>query len=164
TDYKKAERKPLAQVSDTIRKQLVVEKAQQLARQTAEKAKAQMEKGKSLVDVASATRGAKLKQLGFVGRSDDQVDPSILQAAFALPEVEKDGQPASGIVTDKNDRVDLVVVTQSRVEKDKSDESGPSRQQIARQLSTYNGYLEYSVLDQYLRKQAKVKIHKDILE
>jgi peptidyl-prolyl cis-trans isomerase D len=164
TDHQKASRKPLSEVRDQVRDRLRADQAQARARQAAKQALGQAKNGQSLADIAASAKGATFNAHGFVGRSEGQLDPRILETAFGLPYSTDAKHPRYGITTTGDDKIALVGVTGSRVNKDKSNQAGPNRQQIAQRLSGYNAHLEYQALDNYLRQQADVKIHKDVLQ
>ncbi|MES1955838.1 SurA N-terminal domain-containing protein [Salinisphaera hydrothermalis] len=162
TDHQKAQRKPLAEVRDTIRSRLIARESQQRAKKAAQQAMAKARQGQSLEQIAQAGKGAKLTQAGFVGRDDSKLDPNALGAAFDMPMAQKKSAPTQyRVVSTDNGQAALVAVLGSRVQSGGG--QGPKRAQIAQQQSGYNASLEYSALDRYLRKQADVKIHKSAM-
>lgn len=162
-EHEKARHKPLEAVRNTIRKRLTAQKVAELAREDADKARQQAQKGQSLQQLASRFSAASIKQVGFIGRDEQSLSEAVLDTAFAIPLGSDDSDDGHYRVTDDGDeRVVLVQVTDQRVD-DKAEHAEAEQRQIAEQMSTYNANLEYSALMRYLRNTIKVKVHESNL-
>lgn len=163
-DHQKARRKPLSEVRATIHDRLVAQKAQQRAKHAAQQAMTKARDGMSLGQIADQENGAKLRQPGFVGRDDSQIDSDVREAAFGVSlNADNSDTEKYRMVSADDGQVALVGVSASRINSDDSNNSSAQRQQIAQRQSRYNASLEYSALDRYRRQQADVDIHKDRL-
>lgn len=163
-DHQKAQRKPLAEVRDTIHDRLVAQKAQKRARQVTQQAMAKARQGTPLAQIANQDKGTKLRQPGFVARNDDKIDSKLLKAAFSLPlKANQSGATQYQMVSTDDGKIALVGVSASRINGGGSNQKGTQREKIAQRQSGYNAKLEYSALDRYLRQQADVDIKKKAL-
>lgn len=167
-DKQPAQQKPLDEVRDDIQQRLVVQQAGTQARDAADAALKAVNGGESLTAVAKADSNASLKTPGFVGRTSNEVDPRVLETAFAMPlpgAKGGDSKPSYRVTGTSTGNVALVAVTGARdsAANDKQ-QAKQQRAQFAEQQSQSNVQLEYAALDNYLRDQADVDIQKDALK
>jgi len=90
-EHRKPQRRPLAEVSESVRNTLMLEKAALIAAEKARALRDQVNSGTPLAQAAQQS-GAVLQQAAAVRRASQQVPGELLKAAFALK------RPADGLV------------------------------------------------------------------
>ena len=88
-DHQPAKPKPLSEVSDTIRNDILQARADAAARQQADALFAKLQKGADL-DAVAKSANQPLKQASAVQRDSTAYDPQLLQAVFRMPHPAKD--------------------------------------------------------------------------
>lgn len=161
-DKQPAKRKPLDEVRDDIHSRLIAQKASDKAEDAAQAAADKARNGADLTTLAQDNAHVSLNNPGFIGRSNNQVDPRVVDAVFsmALPD---DKEASYQVAPMSNGSVALVALAGARDSKAGDDKAAQQRAQLARQQSQANAQLEYAALDAYLRDQADVDIKKRAL-
>ena len=160
-EHKPATPIPLDQVRDQIHGQIVAERVAQQAKANADALLAQLDKGESLDQLASAQK-LELEEQKGVGRDAATVDSSLVKAVFAMP------LPQVG----KSDRqvVDLGGDVYALVQLDKVVDGNPStldaktREAARNALRQGDGAEAAQGFIDALRKNAKIKIHEEKLQ
>lgn len=156
-DHIPAKVKALEKVSKNIVSLLKADKAKQEAKQLADKALAEIQNGKSAARVA-ASSGLKWHAKKMLARHDTaKTNAAILNKAFTLPKSEK---PVAGIATQANGNVAIVVVDKV-VEGDTKDADKLQANKRARQQ---DGQLAYNQFVEFLKDQADITRHFDLLK
>jgi peptidyl-prolyl cis-trans isomerase D len=156
-EHQAAERRPLDPVRDDIRERVAARKASEQASEAAAAALDEAQSGKGLQALANADQ-ATLKQPGFVQRSNRELEPRILEAAFSLAKPEKN-TPRYRVATTGNGTVVLVAIDAVR-EAGKGEDQTP-RSEFAGQQRDHISRLEYAVLGDYLRRQVDIEINEN---
>ncbi|MES1939115.1 PpiC-type peptidyl-prolyl cis-trans isomerase [Salinisphaera sp. T5B8] len=156
SEHEPATRQPLAEVKDDIRERVIARQASAKAQDAADAALEKAKAGTSLQTLAAD--GATLEQKGFVQRSDRQIDPRILEAAFNISQPSEDS-PGFRVTPTRDGRIALVAVDAMR--EAPADEAGTPRERFASQQRQYMAGLEYAVLGEYLRTQTDIEINED---
>lgn len=162
-DKQPAKLKPLAAVRDDIQDRLIAQQASSRAQDAADAALEKVQGGATLASLTDGNTQAALKKPGFIGRSDNSVDPRVLDAAFSMPLPNKD-KASYRVAAMSNGDVALVAVAGARDGNISGDKAKQQRARFVQQLSQANAQLEYAALDAYLRDQADVNIHKSALK
>ncbi|MES1951310.1 PpiC-type peptidyl-prolyl cis-trans isomerase [Salinisphaera sp. S4-8] len=156
SEHEPATRRPLAEVKDDIRERVIARQASAKAQDAADAALEKAKAGTPLQTLAAD--GATLEQKGFVQRSDRQIDPRILEAAFNISQPSEDS-PGFRVTPTRDGRIALVAVDALR--EAPADEAGTPRERFASQQRQYMAGLEYAVLGEYLRTQTDIEINED---
>lgn len=107
-DHQPAKPKPLSEVSDAIRKDILQARAEAAAKQQADTLFAKLQKGGNLDGVAKSA-GAEVKQASTVERDSKAYDPQLLKAVFSMPQP-AGNKPTQGLVPLSQGRYALVVL------------------------------------------------------
>jgi len=107
-DHQPAKPKPLSEVSDTIRKDILQARAEAAAKKQADSLFAQLQKSGDLEAVAKSA-GAEVKQASTVARDSKAYDPQLLKAVFSMPQPATN-KPTRNIVPLPNGRYALVAL------------------------------------------------------
>jgi peptidyl-prolyl cis-trans isomerase D len=159
-EHQKAAVKPLDEVRETVRKDLVSERAQVRAREQGEAALAKLREGSMPADVAKET-DVEIHDAGTLGRSDRGLNPTLLGKAFELPRP-SDSRPSYGNAQLVNG--DYAVIIVSAVEDgDPQAVDEAMRQNIRRSLASARGSAEFQALVQALKAEADITINQDNL-
>ena len=146
-DHLKAEPLPLDAVSEQIRAELVTERARDAARAEGEKLlpalRAGEAQGEGWVPVEAATR------------SQDGVDPAVLQTLFRMPRSASPEAPAYAGVSTGNG--DFAVIRLTAVSEPEGELSEEEKVMYARFLASRSGEQDYEALTQHLRASADIE-------
>src|SRR5690348_1086489 len=107
-DHQPAKPKPLSEVSDAIRKDILQARAEAAAKQQADALFAKLQKGGNL-DAVAKSAGAEVKQASTVERDSKAYDPQLLKAVFSMPQP-ADHKPMQDLVPLSQGRYALVVL------------------------------------------------------
>jgi peptidyl-prolyl cis-trans isomerase D len=156
-EHEAAKRRPLDEVKNDIRDRVIARQASQKAQDAANAALDKVKSGTALSALAQES-GATFEQKGFVQRSNRDIDPRILEAAFNIPQPSEDS-PGYRVTATRDGRVALVAV--DAVREAPANEAGTPRERFASQQREYIAGLEYAVLGQYLRAQTDIEVNED---
>ena len=159
-DHQPARPKPLAEVKDTIRNDILQARADAAAKQQANALFAKLQKGGDL-DAVAKSANQPVKQASAVQRDSSGYDPQLLKAVFRLP------QPAAGKATRElvplsQGRYALVVLNAVHP----GDVAGAPKQEkdiLRRQMAQVIGLQDVDGLLAMLRAHAKVEVATDRL-
>lgn len=150
----------LEESREEITKTLREQQARDTLAKDIEALKARAARGEHLQVLAKAL-GGEFKRPGLVGRDAPSVDPTVLTAAFRLPQPEA-GKVALGSATLANgDQVLLVV--ERVVAGQKEALSADERKTLARQMAQQSGSGQFEGLLDSVRAKTKVVMHSDRL-
>jgi peptidyl-prolyl cis-trans isomerase D len=159
-DHQPAKPKPLAEVKDTIRKDILQARADAAARKQADALFAKLQKSGDL-DTVAKSANQPVKQASTVQRASSGYDPQLLEAVFRMPQPTQ-GKPAQELVPLSNGRYALVVLNAVHP----GDVAGTPKAQkdlLRRQMAQAIGLQEVDGLLAMLRTQAKIEVAKDRL-
>jgi peptidyl-prolyl cis-trans isomerase D len=150
--------RPLAQVSDDIRKKIVDERTVAAAKQQADGLLARLQKGEDLQAVATSL-GATVRTVNDVQRRQDQLPPELLTQAFKLPHpAEGKSQYASVALPDGS--FDLLAVDKVQGA-DLSKMTPDDRNSLREQMQQTFGAMQTNGLIEALKATADIKIATD---
>lgn len=150
--------RPLAQVSDDIRKKIVDERTVAAAKQQADGLLARLQKGEDLQAVATSL-GATVRTVNDVQRGQEQVPPELLTQAFKLPHpAEGKSQYASVALPDGS--FDLLAVDKVQGA-DLSKITPDDRSSLRMQMLQTFGTMQTNGLIEALKTTADIKIATD---
>ena len=155
-EHEPATRQPLDTVKDDIRERVIAREASQKAQAAADAALEKAKSGTSLQTLAQD--GGAIEQKGFVQRSNRDVDPRILEAAFNISQPSEDA-PGYRVTGTRDGDIALVAV--DSVREAPASEAGTPRERFANQQRQYIAGLEYAVLGEYLRAQTDIEVNED---
>lgn len=139
--------RPLAEVRDQIRQELVEQRARELGESAGVAALAELESGKSLDDLALEWNSPVIDH-GFVERRQANFDAALLGAAFTMPRPEQgpvfEGQP---LATGEYAIIELSAILSNDSESD---------QGALNRLASAQGNAEYQSVTQFVANQAEV--------
>ncbi len=147
--------KPLAEVSNTIRQDILNERAEALARQRADALFAKLEKGATLDALAGET-GQKVEQATAAQRSTPGIDPELLAAVFRMPHPGK-GAVSRALVPLADGHYALVELSAVRPG-DLSKVPVQEREFLRAQIGQVLGAEEMQGLLEAFRKSAKIQL------
>lgn len=157
-DHQPTKPKPLAEVSDTIRKDILQARAEAAAKKRADSLLAQLQKSGDL-DAVAKSAGAEVKQASAVERDSKAYDPQLLKAVFAMPQPAKD-QGSQDLVPLSQGRYALVVL--NAVHPGVASNVPKQEQEILReQMAQVIGSQDIDGLLAALRAHAKIEVAKD---
>ncbi len=148
-----AERRPLADVRDEIRTQIALERGREEARSRAENALNRVLAGDGTATIA-ADAGVDWKVHDAVRRSDPNVNPAILRAAFELPRPDVSNRVAT--VLDLPDGGVAVVMATAVKDGDYAALSDQERAALASQVEQAIGNMEFTALFESARADASI--------
>jgi len=150
--------RPLAQVSDEVRKKIVDERTVAAAKQQADALLARLQKGEDLQAVATSL-GATVRTVNDVQRGQDQVPPELLTQAFKLPHP-AEGKPQYASVALPDGSFDLLAL--DKVEgADLSKMTPEDRNSLRTQMQQTFGAMQTNGLIEALKATADIKIATD---
>ena len=160
-EHEAAKAKPLDQVRDTVRADILQARADQAAKSRADALYAQLQKSGNLESAAKAA-GQEVKPATAVARDSGAFDPQLLDAVFRMP------RPASGKTTQalaplSKGRYALVVLDAVH-DGDLTSLPKPQRQILGGQMAQVFGAQEIDGLLAALRTRAKIEIANDRLQ
>lgn len=159
-EHRPATRRPLDEVREDIVAELRTRAAKDKAREVGAEILKRAEAGDAL-DTLAAEHDVKVERPGLVERSEQGVDPAILQAAFKLQKPAQ-GKPTYGTTLLPSGDYAVIAVTAVQ-EGDPSKVPEEQRKSIARSLAQMNGVGEFAALMGRLKGQAKIVINEDRL-
>jgi peptidyl-prolyl cis-trans isomerase D len=153
--------KPLDEVREQIRADLVRERSQALAEEAAKAFLADVEKG---ADPAAAAmeRGGTWTAAAWVERTDPNVPTEVLSGVFAMPKATPDAPRRETIALANGNQA--VVVLSNVVAGEPSSMAQAERDQRQKQLAEQSARAELTAYVGSVRNEASVKIPPDILE
>ncbi|MGB8635856.1 MAG: SurA N-terminal domain-containing protein [Rhodanobacteraceae bacterium] len=156
-----AQAKPLASVRDQVRKAVVSERVDALARKRAEAMLARLRKGADLPAVAKA-EDLDVKSQDGVKRFEPKLSPKLIEELFKMPHPEKGGR--SSALVDAGGGHFSVVELEAVHAGDPSKTSDAERKALVSQLQQMRGQSEMrSVLDA-LRANTKVEVEMEKIQ
>ncbi len=154
-DHEEQGTKPLAEVKEGIRAQLVAKKAAGQAHAVAEKLLQEHRAGKPLAELAKEGK-ATLENPGALKRVDPKAPRELLDKVFELPRPEK-GKPATTLVELANGDA-VIVELRSVSDGDIAKLSDAERKQLTAALSRAYGDKEFEDYIQWLRDNAEIVV------
>ncbi|CAD5110343.1 SurA N-terminal domain-containing protein [Zestomonas carbonaria] len=152
-EHKKPEQLPFDQVAATIREHLTEERAAEQARTEGEALLAGLREGKT--PVALAEDGQTWHQVEAATRSQDGVEPVLLQALFRMPRPQADGKPTFTGVTLANG--DYVILQLKGVSEPEGELAADERDMYRQFLASRSGQQDFSAFRNALERQAKIE-------
>jgi len=153
--------KPLDEVRDQIRAELVRERSEALAEEAANAFLADVEKGADPA-AAAAERGGTWTAAAWVERTDPNVPTEVLSSVFAMPKPTPDAPRRETIALANGSQA--VVVLSNVVAGEPSAMAQAERDQRQKQLAEQSARAELTAYVGSVRNEASVKIPPDILE
>jgi len=153
--------KPLTEVHDQIRAELVRERAQELAEAAAAAFLADLEKGGDPAALAAKGNGT-WHAAAWVMRTDNMVPTEVLSAAFAMPKAEA-GAPQREAIALANGSHAVVVLSGVQAG-EPSGLTQAERDQRQKQLSDQSARAELTAYVDSVRDEASIKIPPEVLE
>jgi peptidyl-prolyl cis-trans isomerase D len=150
--------RPLAQVSDDIRKKIVDERTVDAARKRADELLARLQKGEDMQAIATSL-GATVHTVGDVQRTQDQLPPELLTQAFKLPHP-AEGKPQYASVALPDGSFDLLAVDKVQGA-DLSKMTADDRNSLRTQMLQSYGAMQTNGLIEALKASADIKIAKE---
>ena len=161
-DHEPAKPKPLDEVRDTVRADILQARADEAAKKQADALYAQLQKGGGLEAVAK-TAGQPVKPATAVGRDSSAFDPQLLDTVFRMPRPQAD-KPSKALASLPKGRYALVVLNAVH-DGDASSLPKPQREMLRQQIGTQVvGQLELDGLLAALRAHAKIEVAMDRLQ
>jgi peptidyl-prolyl cis-trans isomerase D len=159
-DHQPAKPKPLSEVSDTIRKDILQARADAAAKKQAEALFASLQKDGNL-DAVAKSAGQQVKQASTVQRTSSAYDPELLRAVFGMAPPVK-GKDTRALVPLPKGRYALVVLT--AVHPGELSAAPKQEKDILRgQMAQVIGLQDIDGLLASLRAHAKIEVAKDRL-
>lgn len=152
-EHKKPEQLPLEKVSDSIRQHLVTQKASDDAKTKGEALMANLRDGKTPVEQAQA--GQSWQVVEAASRSQEGVDPVLLQALFRMPKPAAADKPEfTGV---KLNNGDFVVIRLNGVNLAEAKLSDQEKTMFSRFLASRSGQQDFAAYRRQLEEKAKVE-------
>ncbi|HET8898103.1 MAG TPA: SurA N-terminal domain-containing protein [Rhodanobacteraceae bacterium] len=148
--------KPLAEVSDTIKLRITMERREQAAKAQADTLLANLRKGESL-DAIAAAHKLTVKTLAGLSRMDNKLLPQMVQEIFKMPHPAAK-TPSSALVELGNGDFSLVVLDGVH-DGDPSKAPEAEHKAIASQLQNLRGSAAMQGMLEVLRAHTKVEVH-----
>ncbi|UVE19478.1 SurA N-terminal domain-containing protein [Pseudomonas sp. LS44] len=152
-DHKKPEQLPLAEVADGIRQRLSVERASAAVQANGKALLVDLRAGKT--PVAQAHEGKNWQLVEAATRSQEGIDPLILQALFRMPKPETADKPSFTGVTLANG--DFVVVQLKGVSEPEGELTAEEKEMYHRFLASRAGQQDFAAFRNKLETQAKIE-------
>lgn len=152
--------RPLAEVSDDIRKHILDERVSTAEKKLADGALARLEKGEAMTAVAKSI-GADIKTTGEATRQSADVPPVLLTQAFLLPHPVA-GKPQFAVV-DMTDGNYTVLAVDKVQPGDLSKVPQEQRDALRRQMTQAYAFEAQRELLKLLRAKSKIKINNSML-
>ncbi len=152
---------PLAEVTDTVRGKIIAERIASDAKAHAETLLAQLGKGETLDQLATA-QGVKVDEQKGVGRDAASVDSALVKAAFAMPRP-LSGKPDNKLVDLGGDSYALIQLD-SVVDGDPSKLDAKTKEATRTTLAQGAGSTVAREFIAALRKQTKITVSEDKLQ
>ena len=157
-DHQPAAPKPLGEVSNTIRNDILQARADTAARQQADALYAQLQKSADL-DAVAKSAGTESKQASTVERDSKAFDPQLLQAVFHMPPPSK-SKPVPALVPLSKSRYALIVLNAVHPG-DPASVPKQERDVLREQMAQVIGSQDIDGLLAALRAHAKIEIATD---
>jgi peptidyl-prolyl cis-trans isomerase D len=154
-EHEPATPRPLDEVRDEARQQLLDSRARELAAGHGEELLARLMTGTPLVDIATAEE-LEVTDSGLIGRQDQTVARQLVQEAFLLPEPVADSVSATGITLASGDYV-LLQLHEVKPG-DATSLSETDRKRLRMELARIHGLSESSAMVEDLRSRATIII------
>ncbi|HJU27510.1 MAG TPA: SurA N-terminal domain-containing protein [Rhodanobacteraceae bacterium] len=160
-DHEPAKPKPLDQVRDTVRADILQARAEEAAKKQADALYAQLRKSGDLEAVAKAA-GQSVKPATGVSRESGAFDPQLLEAVFRMPRPAK-GKASQVLAPLPKGRYALVMLNEVH-DGDASGLPKPQREMLRAQMGQVIGAQAIDGLLAALRAQAKIEVATDRLQ
>jgi peptidyl-prolyl cis-trans isomerase D len=154
-EHEPATPRPLDEVSDEARQQLLDARARELTAGHGDELLARLMAGTPLADIAT-TEELEVTDSGLIGRQDQTVARQLLQEAFLLPEPVADSVSATGITLASGDYV-LLQLHEVKPG-DATSLSEADRKRLRMELARIHGLSESSAMVDDLRSRATIII------
>ncbi|MBM7062048.1 SurA N-terminal domain-containing protein [Pseudomonas sp. UL073] len=152
-EHKKPEQLPLEQVAAAIREQLSEQQAGEAAKSKGEALVASLREGKT--PIAQAQQGQSWKQVEAATRSQEGIEPSVLQTLFQMAKPEAaDKATFAGLVLPNGD---YAVLQLKGVSEPKGELAADEKEMYRRFLASRSGQQDFSAYRNGLEKQAKIE-------
>jgi peptidyl-prolyl cis-trans isomerase D len=152
-EHKKPERLALEQVADSIRTQLTEVRASEAAKAQGEELLAALQNGQT--PASQALAGQAWSVVEATTRSQEGVDPVVLQALFRMPKPADREQPTFSGVSLNNG--DYVIVRLDGVSQPEGALSAEDRAMYGRFLASRSGQQDFSAFRKYLKDNADIE-------
>lgn len=160
-DHEVAKAKPLADVRDVVRTDILGARAEAAAKRQADALYAQLQKSGDL-DAVAKSANQPVKPATAVGRDSNAFDPQLLVAVFRMPRPAA-GKPDSVLVPLEKGRYALAVLNGVH-DGDASSLPKPQRDMLRSQMGQVNGAMETDELLAALHAKAKIEVAADRMQ
>ena len=152
-EHKKPEQLALDKVSDSIRQHLVTQKASEAAKTKGEALIASLREGKTPADQAKDSKSWKVVEAAT--RSQEGVEPVLLQAVFRMPKPTAADKPEfTGV---KLNNGDFVVIRLNGVNQSEEKLSEQEKAMYSRFLASRSGQQDFAAFRRQLEEKAKIE-------
>ena len=152
-EHEPATARPLAEVSDEARQQLLDSRTRELATSHGNELLAQLAGGTPIADIAAAEE-LELADSGLTGRQSQTVEQRLIQEAFLLPAPGADAVSATGITLASGD---YVLLELHEVKSgDAASLSEAERKRMRQELARIQGLSETTAMVDELRSRASI--------
>ncbi|MDD3761993.1 MAG: SurA N-terminal domain-containing protein [Nevskiales bacterium] len=158
-DYEAPRQRTLDEVRETIRNQLLAEKARQLAEQDADEVVNAVGSGTAFQEIVSA-KGAELRNPGAIRRDDKNVEGAVVARAFKLARPGNDVGTLGQAVLDDGSRVVIVLRSVTVPEQIAADQKPAQQQRLrdaiaGKEFGAYLSLIEDEVGIEYVDRPAE---------
>jgi peptidyl-prolyl cis-trans isomerase D len=154
-EHETARPRPLDEVRDEVRQQILDERVRELAVSRGNELLAQLRDGTPLAELASA-EALDVQDSGLIGRQAQGTDPRLLQEAFLMPAPAAGAISATGLTLASGD---YALLQLHEVQPgDVASLSDEERAQLRRELARMQGLTETAALVEDLRSRARISI------
>ena len=157
-EHREAAPRPLEEVADAIRQQIITEKARERAQNAAAELVKRLESGTSREEIAKEA-GAEWQMPAALERNAVTVDPALVQAVFRMP------RPAGGAISYGSTALssgDFAVLVLSRViDGDPASFDKAERENLRQQLTNLRGAESSQAILDALKAKARIVIQLD---
>ncbi|MCY1286251.1 Peptidyl-prolyl cis-trans isomerase D [compost metagenome] len=152
-EHKKPEQLPFEQIAATIREHLSAQRAAEQAKSKGEALLAGLREGKT--PVSQAEDGEAWKQVEAATRSQEGVEPSVLQALFRMPKPQAADKASFAGLTLANG--DYVILQLKGVSEPEGELAADEKEMYRRFLASRSGQEDFSAFRRGLESQAKIE-------
>ncbi|MBU3059253.1 SurA N-terminal domain-containing protein [Pseudomonas indica] len=150
-EHKQPEQLPLDQVAGTVREHLLQQHASEAAKQKGEALLADLREGKTSANEA----GQEWKVTEAATRSQEGVDPQVLQTLFRMPKPESGDKPSFASVTLRNG--DYVLIRLNGVSEPEGTLSDEEKAMYRRFLASRSGQQDFAAYRRQLEAKADIE-------
>lgn len=150
-EHKQPEQLPLDQVAGTVREHLLQQHASEAAKQKGEALLADLREGK----ISANEAGQEWKVTEAATRSQEGVDPQVLQTLFRMPKPESGDKPSFASVTLRNG--DYVLIRLNGVSEPEGTLSDEEKAMYRRFLASRSGQQDFAAYRRQLEAKADIE-------